>query len=69
MALVLINLGDVARERGEEDRAVALYNDALAMHRELGNERGVARALERLARVGSGSQMKGTSVDPIIRFR
>ena len=49
MALVLINLGDVARERGEEDRAVALYNDALAMHRELGNERGVARALERLA--------------------
>ncbi len=40
MALVLINLGDVARERGEEDRAVALYNDALALHRELGNERG-----------------------------
>ena len=48
-ALVLINLGDVARERGDEDQAVALYTDALAMYREVGNERGRARALGRLA--------------------
>ena len=48
MALALINLGDVARERGDEDRAVALYNEALTLHRELGNERGMARALGRL---------------------
>lgn len=40
MALVLSSLEDVARERGNEDRAGALYNDALALHRELGNERG-----------------------------
>lgn len=40
MALVLSSLEDVARERGNEDRAGALYNDALALRRELGNERG-----------------------------
>ena len=50
MALVSINLGDVARERGEEDRATALYNEALALYRELGNERGTARALDRLSK-------------------
>ncbi len=49
MALALITLADVARERGDENRAVTLYNDALALHRELGNERGVSRALGRLA--------------------
>ena len=49
MALVLINLGDVARERGEQERAATLYNDALTLHRDLGNERGAARALRRLA--------------------
>jgi hypothetical protein len=49
VALALINLGDVARKRSDEERAAALYNDALALHRELGNQRGVARALERLS--------------------
>ena len=49
MALALINLGDLARERGEEERAVALYSEALTLHRELGNKRGMARALGRLA--------------------
>ena len=49
MALVLINRGDVARERGDLERAATLYEDALALYRELGNERGVARALERLS--------------------
>ena len=48
-ALALINLGDVARLRGDGARAATLYEDALALHRELGNERGAARALERLA--------------------
>jgi len=37
-----------AREGGEEDRAVALYNEALTLHRELGNER-EPRALGRFA--------------------
>jgi hypothetical protein len=49
MALALIGLGDVARMWGDEERAEKLYDDALALHRELGNERGVARALGRLA--------------------
>ena len=40
MALALINLGDVVRERGDEKRAAAPINDALSLHRELGNERG-----------------------------
>jgi hypothetical protein len=35
--------------RGDEERAKTLYDDALALHRELGNERGAARALGRLA--------------------
>ncbi len=49
VALALINLGDVARVRGDGGRAAVLYGDALALHRELGNERGAARTLERLA--------------------
>ena len=48
MALALISLGDVARERGEDERACAMYDDALALYQELGNERGAARALNRL---------------------
>jgi tetratricopeptide (TPR) repeat protein len=51
MALALINLGDVARERGEE-RANASYEEALGLYQELGNERGVARALEHLGKRG-----------------
>ena len=39
---------DVARARGDEERAAALYGDALILYRELGNERGAARALARL---------------------
>ena len=46
MELALINLGDVARERGEEERPNASYEVALGLYQELGNERGVARALE-----------------------
>ena len=48
MALAMINLGDVARERGEEERAGTLYDEALHLYKELGNERGAARALARL---------------------
>ena len=47
-AYALINLGDVARSLGDEGRAVSLYEVALALHKELGIERGVLRALERL---------------------
>jgi hypothetical protein len=48
VALALINLGDVAHKRGDNERAALLYEEALALQRELGNERGVARALARL---------------------
>jgi hypothetical protein len=48
MALALIGLGDVVRERGEGERALALYGHALALYREVGNERGASRALSRL---------------------
>jgi predicted ATPase/DNA-binding XRE family transcriptional regulator len=47
-AYALINLGDVARSLDDEGRAVSLYEVALALHKELGIERGVLRALERL---------------------
>ncbi len=43
-AYVLFNLGDVACFLGEEGRAVALYKEALALRRELGNERALTRA-------------------------
>ena len=49
-AFALINLGDVAHSLGEEGRAVSLYEEAL--HRELGNERGISRALKRLGAQG-----------------
>ena len=49
MALALTNLGDVARERGDVERARSRYDEALRLYRELGNERGAARALARLA--------------------
>jgi hypothetical protein len=49
MALVFVNLGDVACERGEEERACDMYKAALTLYRELGNERGVTRELARLA--------------------
>jgi hypothetical protein len=49
MALASINLGDVARMRGDNEQAKRLYDEALVLHRELGNERGAARALGRLA--------------------
>ena len=51
VALALVNLGDVARERGERERAALLYEEALALQRELGNERGAARALARLTTI------------------
>ena len=46
--MAMINLGDVACERDEEERAGTLYEEALDLYRELGNERGAARALARL---------------------
>ena len=46
--MAMINLGDVARERGEEERACNLYEETLDLYKELGNERGAARALARL---------------------
>jgi hypothetical protein len=49
MALALMNLGDLARERGEEERACVVYDEALTLYRELGNERGMTRALARMA--------------------
>ena len=47
-AYALTNLADAAYELGDKVRATALYEEALALQRELGNERGTARALTRL---------------------
>jgi len=35
--------------RGDNEQAKTLYGDALALYRELGNERGAAHTLGRLA--------------------
>ena len=51
-AFALINLGDVARSSGDEGRAVSLYGEALILHSELGNDRGISRVLERLGAPG-----------------
>jgi hypothetical protein len=37
---------------GDEGRAVSRYGEALVLHRELGNDRGISRALERLGAQG-----------------
>ncbi len=47
-AYALTNLADAVYELGDKERATALYEEALASQRELGNERGAARALVRL---------------------
>ena len=47
-AYTLTNLADAVHELGDKERATALYEEALALQRELGNERGAARALARL---------------------
>ena len=47
-AYALTNLADAVQELGYKERATALYEEALALQRELGNERGAARALARL---------------------
>jgi len=49
MALALVGLGDVARDRGDEERAARLYDEALTLYRDLRTKRGAARALGRLA--------------------
>ena len=51
VAMALVNLGDVARERGHTVRAAELHEEALAMHRELGNRRGADRAYGRLSAI------------------
>jgi hypothetical protein len=48
----LTNLADTAHELGDKERANALYEEALALQRELGNERGAARVLARLRSLG-----------------
>ncbi len=40
------------RSLGEGGRAMCLYEEALVLHRELGNDRGISRALERLGTRG-----------------
>jgi hypothetical protein len=40
------------RSSGDEGRAVSLYEEALILHRELGNDRGISRALQRLGTQG-----------------
>ena len=49
MAPALIDPHDAACERGEEERALALHNEALTLRRDLGVQEGVVRTLGRLA--------------------
>ena len=47
------SLGEVALEAGDSQQAVTCYQTSLALHRQLGEKRGVARALEGLAQAYS----------------
>jgi tetratricopeptide (TPR) repeat protein len=48
IAGVLTNIGNLAWERGDLDRATELHREALGRYRDLGNERGVAWSLSNL---------------------
>jgi tetratricopeptide (TPR) repeat protein len=49
--MVLVNLGEVARDQGAHARAVALCEESLALFRGLGEKRGMAYALTYLGSV------------------
>jgi len=49
VAYSLFSLGLVASSQGEYARACALYEESVAIHRELGNKRGIAHSLSQLA--------------------
>jgi hypothetical protein len=51
MALALCRLGMVAHAQGDDERAMALYGESLALRRELGDKHGLAECLEGLAGV------------------
>ncbi|MDQ3444108.1 MAG: tetratricopeptide repeat protein [Chloroflexota bacterium] len=48
IAAVLTNLGNLAWERGDHDRATDLHRDALSRYRGIGNDRGIAWSLSNL---------------------
>jgi hypothetical protein len=48
---VLNNLGGIVLERGQPDRALALYRESLTRRADLGDQAGVAECLEGLAAV------------------
>jgi hypothetical protein len=60
MALVLINLGDVARERGEEERACDMYNEAIDP------TRGTVKRERRTSGAGASCAAPVTRADPRI---
>ena len=74
IARSLGRLGGVAASQGEYATAAALYQECLALRRELGDQRSIANCLERLAglaarcgemeqRAGSGSEGGGAAFD------
>jgi hypothetical protein len=51
MALALCRLGTVEHAQGDDERAMALYGESLALRRELGDKHGLAECLEGLVAV------------------
>jgi predicted ATPase/class 3 adenylate cyclase len=50
-ARALVALGDIVREQGEYRRAAEVYEESLRLHREQGDERGIADVLQGLGRL------------------
>ena len=50
-AWATLDLGDTARELGDEAQARLLFNKSLELFNEVGNARGINDALERLKRL------------------
>jgi hypothetical protein len=56
MATALHRLGTVAYAQGDAGRATALYEESLALRRELGDKHGLAESLEGLAGMAVAQQ-------------
>ncbi|MDP9365655.1 MAG: tetratricopeptide repeat protein, partial [Chloroflexota bacterium] len=64
VSVVLNNLGTIALQRGEPDRAIAYHEESLRLKRELGHEPGIAQTLVGLGRalVAAGQVERGTAL-------
>jgi DNA-binding CsgD family transcriptional regulator len=62
----LFILGLVSSSQGEYARAYALFEEGLAIHRALGDKRGIAHSLSQLAQLLFVSQADPTRVSPLL---